>query len=257
MTEITTGMAETLVALFAAHVIADYLLQTTDIAKNKHRFGPLVLHGLAVFTTAILMTGSAAWPVFLVTGLHILVDLIKANFPRSFRSHIADQTAHIATLAMVSYLFPRLWADGLWQDLPAWVSHLLLLTAGLIYATRAGGFAVADLMAEYDLEPERDTSAAENSGLANAGQTIGQLERALIYLLLLNGLAAGIGFLIAAKSILRFETGKDQSPEAFRKHSEYVIIGTLTSFTWAIAISLAVIMLHAQLPDLGIKPAKL
>ncbi len=69
------------------------------------------------------------------------------------------------------------------------------------------------------------------NGLKNGGRLIGQLERALIFLLILIGQPGGIGFLVAAKSILRFEEAKKQ-PLA-----EYVLIGTLLSFTLAIAVS--------------------
>jgi len=51
------------------------------------------------------------------------------------------------------------------------------------------------------------------------------------------GQPTGIGFLIAAKSLLRFEATKEQ------KASEYVIIGTLTSFGWALAVSSATMAL--------------
>ena len=62
--------------------------------------------------------------------------------------------------------------------------------------------------------------------------------------------AAGIGFLIAAKSVLRFETtSKDQ------KAGEYVIIGTLASFGWALLFGYATRALLADLPPLGILPA--
>lgn len=43
----------------------------------------------------------------------------------------------------------------------------------------------------------------------------------------------GIGFLVAAKSILRFEEAKKQ------KLAEYVLIGTLLSFSLAIALATA------------------
>ena len=65
--------------------------------------------------------------------------------------------------------------------------------------------------------------------------------------LILTGQAAGIGFLIAAKSVLRFSDTKDD-----RKISEYVIIGTLASVAWAIfAAGLTQIQLNG-LPPLGI-----
>ena len=56
--------------------------------------------------------------------------------------------------------------------------------------------------------------------------------------------AAGIGFLVAAKSVLRFEAAR----EAVK--AEYVIIGTLASFGWAIAITIGVMALRDALPAL-------
>ena len=104
-------------------------------------------------------------------------------------------------------------------------------------------------MKDYSLTP-KDTG---DTGLQNAGTAIGNLERGLIFLLMMSGLAAGIGFLVAAKSILRFETIKSQDPATLRNHSEYVIIGTLASFIWAIAVSVVMLILLEQLPDLRIK----
>ena len=71
-------------------------------------------------------------------------------------------------------------------------------------------------------------------GLANGGKWIGQLERALTFLLVLSAQASAIGFVIAAKSILRFGEIKDSHQ---RKEAEYIIIGTLTSFGWALFIA--------------------
>ena len=53
-------------------------------------------------------------------------------------------------------------------------------------------------------------------------------------LFLLMDQSSGIGFLIAAKSILRFGEIKDASQ---RKVAEYIIIGTFLSFGWALLIS--------------------
>ena len=76
-------------------------------------------------------------------------------------------------------------------------------------------------------------SSALSCDLPNGGRLIGQLERALIFLLVFIGQAGAIGFLVAAKSILRFEEARKQ------KHAEYVLIGTLLSFSLAIALSVA------------------
>ena len=113
---------------------------------------------------------------------------------------------------------------------------------GIIIATRAGGFAVGLLMrpwADVDLP----------TGLPQGGTLIGMLERGLIFILVLAGQPGGNGFLIAAKSVLRFEaTSKDQ------RAGEYVIIGTLASFGWALATSYATLALVRALPGLGILP---
>lgn len=68
-------------------------------------------------------------------------------------------------------------------------------------------------------------------GLENRGKLIGQLERLLILVLIYINQPVGIGFLVAAKSILRFEESKEH------KIVEYVIIGTLLSFALAIVFS--------------------
>jgi hypothetical protein len=71
-------------------------------------------------------------------------------------------------------------------------------------------------------------------GMSDAGRIIGNLERALIFLLVMINQPAGIGFLITAKSILRFDTARED-----QKLSEYVIIGTLASFGWGLVAALA------------------
>ena len=65
---------------------------------------------------------------------------------------------------------------------------------------------------------------------------------------LLTGLPGGpIGFLIAAKSILRYGTAtRDQ------RTAEYVIIGTLASFGWAIVMALTTQAALSLLPPLEI-----
>ena len=95
-------------------------------------------------------------------------------------------------------------------------------------------------------------SEFSKESLPGGGQMIGFLERGLIYVLVLAGLPIGVGFLVAAKSVLRFETAKEGELAENRKRSEYIIIGTLASFGWAILVSLVILLLFAQLPALGI-----
>lgn len=75
---------------------------------------------------------------------------------------------------------------------------------------------------------------SNRDGLPNGGQRIGYLERILIFIFVMVGNYEVIGFLVTAKSILRFgESRKD------KKYAEYVLLGTLASFLCAIVIGIA------------------
>lgn len=87
--------------------------------------------------------------------------------------------------------------------------------------------------------------AVEGSTLVSAGQSIGYLERTLILTFILLNQFAAIGFLLAAKSIFRFgELQNDQD----KKLTEYVMLGTLISFSISIFIGLATSYFVTQLP---------
>lgn len=77
-------------------------------------------------------------------------------------------------------------------------------------------------------------------GLNNGGVWIGSLERILIFIMLLMNIPTAVGFLIAAKSILRFGELKESQN---RMEAEYIIIGTFLSFIWGLIISYGVLEL--------------
>jgi hypothetical protein len=241
-------MIETFAALFAAHVLADFLLQTRWMVDHKRRPAVLALHGAVVFGTALLLFGPpATLPLMALAAVHVGIDVVKLASPRKgLGPFLADQAAHLASLVALSLLMPDLWSASPWAALadpaPAAVLQMTVLAAGFLVATRAGGFAIGLLMSAPGW-------AAPTSGLADGGRVIGLLERGMIFLLVLVGQYEAIGFLIAAKSILRFGTVGDD-----RAVSEYIIIGTLASFGWAIAVSLGTVELLAALPPLVIPP---
>ena len=236
-------MTETLAALLFAHVLADFVLQTGWIAANKARPGVLVLHGAVVLATAQAALGRAdAWELPVLALVHVATDAVKARFGnRALGGFLADQGAHVAAILALAAWRPDLWPGGAWAG-TLWLPWMMALAAGFVVATRAGGFAVGFLMQPW--------AANAPDGLPNGGKLIGLLERGLIFLLVLVGQPAGIGFLIAAKSVLRFEaTSKDQH------RGEYVIIGTLASFALALVFAYLTVWLMAALPPLEIAPA--
>ncbi len=73
--------------------------------------------------------------------------------------------------------------------------------------------------------------------LIKAGLYIGVFERFLVFVFIIIGQYAAIGFLIGAKSVLRITKDNDKNS---RKKSEYVLIGTMLNFTVAILVGLLV-----------------
>ncbi len=238
-------MIETFAALLFAHVIADFVLQTGYIALNKRRGSVLLLHAAIVLLTAQAALGRVdLWELPALAALHALTDWLKVRFtPSGLAAFLGDQGAHIATLILLAVWRPDLWAGGFWTGLGAdWLPALMALIAGAILATRAGGFAIGLLMQPWagDDLPK---------GLTNGGKLIGLLERGLIFVLVIVNQPAGIGFLVAAKSVLRFETTSHD-----QRAGEYVIIGTLASFGWALVFAYATRLLMTALPPLEIVP---
>lgn len=238
-------MTETFAALLAAHMAADFVLQTGAMVRGKGRPLWMAAHAAIVLGTATLTTGTLHPALFALTLAHAGIDAAKTlSRSTGFVAFVLDQSAHLATLALVALLVPGLWASGLWASghvadlstLPA----LYALFAGAVLAVRAGGFGIGLLMAPW-------AAAIPLDGLPGGGRVIGYLERGLIFLMILGGLPEGIGFLIAAKSVLRFGTVREEA-----KLSEYVIIGTLASFGWALLAAWATIALLSRLPPLGI-----
>lgn len=237
-------MIETFTALLLAHVLADFVFQTAWITAQKSRAPVMLLHAALVLLCAQLATGGwvSAWLLALATA-HVVIDAVKIRCRlHHFGGFIADQCAHVATIAAVAALAPGLWEAGLWAGLPA-LLPLMALGAGLIIALIAGQYAVALLMRPHGMR-------IRNNGLRDGGRQIGLLERGLIFVLILLHQPLGVGFLIAAKSILRFGTAtRDQ------RTAEYVIIGTLASFGWAILAAEGTRALLAHLPPLEIVAA--
>lgn len=245
-------MLETAVALLLGHMLGDFILQTGAMVAGKNRAAVLLAHIAVVLLATWVALGfpQAPWPLLLIGLSHLAADLVKQwhiarcrarHRPAGFGPFAMDQAAHLAAIWLAASLWPGTWAAGLWTE-PALLERLpglhrlpeaMALAAGVIATVWAGGYAVRDLMAGLRLPADPDT----DTSLPLGGRMIGRLERLMILMLVLSGQPDGIGFLIAAKSILRFnEISKDAGD---RKASEYVIIGTLASFAWAIAMGYA------------------
>ncbi|MBN1142721.1 MAG: DUF3307 domain-containing protein [Deltaproteobacteria bacterium] len=221
------------VCLMAGHLLGDFLLQTDCMAGNKGKLRILTLHATVVTATSYLLAGAwLEWRILLgVFGSHLAIDGIKAlsgqDGPTAF---LLDQGGHLAALAILgTYWIPGAVTPS-WQAFCPFYVRGMLLLAGAILCIRAGGFWIGRMVAPYQA-----ALAEVPASLPQAGRVIGQLERALIFLFVLAGEPQGVGFLVAAKSILRF--GEVKAGQ--RREAEYILIGTLMSFVWGLLAAFA------------------
>jgi hypothetical protein len=233
------------ICLAAAHFIGDFLMQSAEMVRQKSRFPVLMGHTAVVAGLSYLLCGLwTLWQVpAAILATHALIDYLKARSKKSGPyAFIIDQAAHAAVIVALAVIVREY--NGLqpcWVGLlGAWYLKALVLISGAIATVKMGGFLIGAAVRpiQQKMIAHRKSVGLDDgtdpAGFEQGGMIIGQLERALIFILTLTGQAAGIGFLIAAKSILRF--GEAQDPRQ-RMDAEYIIIGTLMSFGWGILVA--------------------
>jgi Protein of unknown function (DUF3307) len=229
-------MGETFLALLAAHLVADFPLQPRWMVRRKRNLAVLGLHAALVGGIAGLALGG--WPaelLLILVATHALMDAIKVYaLPDSLGSFALDQTVHLLVIGCLASAFPLTLAQGGWARLPrdpqAYYLAGLCLLGGTIASLQVGAIVIRKATAPFTRQIGEDIR-----GLDNGGTYIGLLERALVMILILMGQPAGVGFLITAKSILRFGDVKESKQ---RKLTEYIIIGTFMSFGWGLLFAL-------------------
>ncbi len=231
--------------LLLSHLAGDYLLQTAWLARNKRKsFWVLLLHVLIYSAATYVLVGVwTAWQIPLVVfGSHLLIDWLRGRLRKDrLVFFLLDQGLHLTVLGLLLGLVllpmgePSFW----FKVAPAAAGALAVYASALLLLTLAGGFLIGFLV--KPLQDQIKLHYQKNGkpvveGLANGGKIIGWLERLLIFAFVMTGQYAGIGFLVAAKSVFRFGELKESEN---RKEAEYIIIGTFASFLYAIAVSLA------------------
>ncbi|MGG6231811.1 DUF3307 domain-containing protein [Tenacibaculum sp. SDUM215027] len=224
--------------LLVAHLLGDFVFQPKNWVKNKEKkkikstklYAHIGLH--AILLLLILQFNSKYWNVFLLIIVsHYLVDLGKLYLQKKKNKRLfffLDQALHLFFLGLATYIYTPYKIN-----INTFLSKQnLLLFACLIFVTYTSSIIINILISKWN--PEKGNKSTEQS-LANAGKYIGFLERLLIFVFIAINQWAGVGFLLAAKSIFRFG---DLTASKDRKLTEYVLIGTLLSFGLAILTGL-------------------
>lgn len=116
----------------------------------------------------------------------------------------------------------------------------LALSASIALAAIGGGtFFVRGVLAKTGTHPR--PQEADNEKELNVGRLIGNLERAAIVAAVAVGSYEAVGFLVAAKGVVRLDDFKQ------RPFAEYFLLGTLASVLVAMVSGLAIRLVFASL----------
>ena len=160
---------------------------------------------------------------------HLLIDGWKVSKKdETYPLFLADQLLHLFILLVCWVIYTQqfiLFIDKFQQYLQ--VQNIWLIACALLLLFKPSSVFIGIFVRKW---------ALPSNGLDDAGKYIGYLERVLTFIFILAGMYQAIGFLVAAKSILRIGSGKEQD----RKETEYVLIGTFISFLIATVLGVAI-----------------
>ncbi len=223
------------ISLLLAHVVGDFYLQNNMVCKQKSekkiKSFFLYFHATIIGCLSWLLVPSwEFWSYALViTFSHLIIDALKAYCNSNVWCFIIDQILHIGIILLVTFLFTKETFIPLkWINISSTCSIPLLILAWLICLKPT------NIFIKLVLEKYGVGISASCTDMKNAGSLIGDLERCLTLIFVTIGQFEAIGFIVAAKSILRFKD--TDTPK-----TEYVLAGTFLSFGIAILIGVLVV----------------
>jgi len=269
-------MVQTFAALLLGHLLGDFVFQTDDMARDKNTDAKTLLRHCLIYALCMIVgafVAASGMQTLVIAGVLSLAHASVDVFFRFLRGKIhgtpglflADQTVHIAVIFVVaSVIAARGVAIPCLASLFRWyVSLLRGSTAGLatsyvrlvvylcalVFCTKPAAVFVRIVL---DWLKEKDAIKAQTSKQQQTGRYIGMLERVLVFLLCVTGQVSAIGFVIAAKGIVRFQEFKPDTPGSGKtttsNFAEVFLLGTLMSFILAIAVALLTRWLVTTLP---------
>tara|TARA_R100000935_G_C2834437_1_gene167184 strand:+ start:447 stop:1169 length:723 start_codon:yes stop_codon:yes gene_type:complete len=231
-----------LIQLLLAHLLTDFVLQPNSWIKHKRKYKVrsyfLIVHALLAGVLSIIFIQRLEWWYvgLIISITHFLIDWWKLTKKKdNLKYFILDQIFHLIIIVLVwIYLI-----NGFSNVQPVLKEifnsvTILAIVAAYLFVIFPAGFLIGKATKKWQNEI---IETQNKNSLDDAGRYIGIFERILVLTFILTNNFSAIGFLIAAKSILRFS---DKSETGARKQTEYVLIGTLISFTITILLGLLV-----------------
>jgi len=227
--------------LLLAHLAGDFLFQPDKWVnekkkrkgKSKYLYKHIGVHLLLLLI--IFQLDFSYWAAFLFIPIsHYLIDWLKLLIVTKENHRIAffiDQILHLIVIALMTYYYNpyTIFLNAIY------VPKLLLFITVLLMLTVVSSVLIKILLSSWKVE---------DKSLYQAGKYIGMLERLFIFGFMLINYWPGIGFLLTAKSVFRFN---DLSKVEDRQLTEYILLGTFLSFGLAILCAIGYDFMLAKL----------
>ena len=257
-----------LLKLLIAHLLTDFILQpkkwVDDKMKYKAKSKMLLIHVCLTTLIAYIFSGYYLnWVIPITIFItHYAIDLVKSYLKDNFKFFLIDQLLHVTVIIILS-----IGVDNKWNDMFDYITKLSILedlwliAIAYLFVTWPLGIIIGKATQNWRnqiaieqekaqmnrllknsligniSEAEKPTQVFEEEqglGLASAGKWIGICERVLILTFVLLQQYTAIGFLMTAKSILRFSEKESNT----QLKTEYILVGTLVSFTTSAIIGI-------------------
>ena len=229
---------------FLAHILADYFFQTNKMSHQKNTLGfksrLLPLHILIVFACSWLLSFQIEFFVGagIIAILHYIIDGFKAKVAAHKilwkYAFFADQALHIVVLVAVSCFFAEYHGVTPLFEMPS--TKIIAIVIAYLCCLKPANIIIKEVFRSSQIDvaiaKQEQTEVLDGADeLPNAGKLIGILERVLALTFILIGQYQAVGFLIAAKSVLRYK-------DTDTLKTEYVLIGTMLSFGIAVVLGI-------------------
>ena len=251
--------------LIIVHIVCDFYLQTTTMCRNKVNRSikgyALWVHVaiIGLLTWVVVWDINGWWLTLLYIILHFLVDWLKSFLELRYNVYIikkndntitdgvnrrydlyffiADQLAHIIFIILLSYIWYN--ANDNWTQFE-WVQQIIqnhplkvYTVVALLIILKPTNILILQILRYCKLDNNTNCGNEESF---HAGALIGYTERILMTIFVILSQYEALGFLIAAKTILRFNEASSGNTK-----SEYVLTGTLLSLVFSLIIGLCVV----------------
>ncbi len=217
-----------------AYVFTSYFFQNSEQLRDKIENGFkskfIFKHALITFILSWILSFDINF-VFCAIGItitHLLIGGLQKQFKTNKYTFLVTQFLNLVVILLYIWLFKKYFNSHLVISKPI-SNHYLLLFLGYLICLKPTNIFIRETLVIAKIQ----SISNPNLELANAGKLIGILERILVLTFVIIGKLEVIGFLIAAKSILRYK-------DADTVKTEYVLIGTMLSFGIAMLLGLLI-----------------